>query len=438
MPPLPDFPPLILCRFFVCLLMAGLAVSCKSSGSLSGGGTGTSKVDLTSKSWFPPLTRQEGNSCAQQAGLYYLLTAERNRRQNLNSSVQANRLSPYQSYAILADSLQGGSHVTDGWQLALEMGVPFESDAPRASRAMMHGFQKYVRSLRNKPSGWSVRPLRSLQDLQAVKALLKDGQLVACDFQVRGTKLQPRPEGGMMVRQWGSTGPGHTMVYAGYDDSIGFDFNGDGQITNGIDITGDGQIGLGDQERGMFLVINPWGSRWGQDGKAWAPYREHAVQSWARAGEVARVEAARAPAPQVMLKFSLFLKERSHLILSLSDGATQWQPLPFRAAAVPWPTVPPSRWELFGKLHRRGPALSVGALQNPAGGPLEMGIDLSRLNPKGPWSITLGTTGPGLKGVLHSASVVFLDRNGNARREIPFAGLPAILPAQGGTWSASP
>lgn len=396
------------------------------------------RTDLTTKSWFPPIVRQQGNSCAQHAGLYYLLTSERNRQLFLSSWTPAHRLSPYQTYAILADSTQGNTHMTDGWHLAAETGVPLETDLPRAGPGLMHGFEKYVRAARHKPEDWKLLPLRTETDLHAVKAQLTAGHPLACDFQVSGAVITKLPEGASLVRGWSRTGPGHTMIYAGYDDAIGYDVNRDGQITNDRDITGDGRVTLADHERGAFLVVNPWGPHWGTGGKAWALYREHGINPWPRAGEVATVSMGRTAAPRRMLKLSVYLQERRHFVLSVSDGSRTVEPLPFRRQALPFSTPGPvSAWEVFGKVHRPGPVVSSGPLANPAGGPLEMGFDLSALR-AGTTQITLASAGAPLQGTLHAAAVVELDARGGIVRETPVPGLPVILPPHGGTWTISP
>lgn len=397
------------------------------------------RVDLTANGWFPPILRQQGNSCAQQAGLYYLLTAERNRERGLSSWVPSNRLSPYQTYAILADSMQGGTHVTDGWELARETGVPLETDLPRGGRGLMHGFDKYVRALRQKPAEWRLLPLRTETDLQSVKAQLAAGHPVACDFQVRGAKLIKLPEGGTLVKEWGRSGPGHNMIYAGYDDAVGFDINGDGVLTNDRDITGDGRVTLADYERGAFLVVNPWGPRWGTGGKAWALWREHALSPWPRAGEVAVVTSSRTEPPRLMLRLSLSLKERRGLILTAGDGTRSVQPLPFRQESLPFHQAGGAgTWEVFGKVHRPGPQISAGSLTNPAGGPLELGLDLTPLKTGHPWQLTLATSGPPLQGILHAAAFVELDAAGRPIKETNIPGLPAVLPPGGGTWTVQP
>lgn len=421
---------------FLPILPLGLtlgAIGCQGTG----GSSSTPRTDLTTRTWFPPIVRQQGNSCAQQAGLYYLLTAERNRQLLLNSWTPVNRLSPYQTYAVLADSMSGGTHVTDGWHLARETGVPLETDLPRGGRGLMHGFDKYVRALRHKPADWQLLPLRTETDLKSVKARIAAGHPVACDFQVQGARLTKRPDGSTMVQGWSRTGPGHDMIYAGYDDTIGTDCNSDGQITNDRDITGDGRVTLADHERGAFMVVNPWGPRWGTGGKAWALYREHAINPWPRAGEVAIVRIAREAPPRLLLKLSIFLKDRSSLLLALNDGSRTVEPLPFRRNALPFSnTASVSAWEVFGKVHRPGPQISPGTLANPAGGPLEMGLNLSSLS-GGSIQMNVASAGPPLQGTLHAASLVELDSRGRTVRETPFPGLPVVLPAKGGTWTAS-
>lgn len=431
-----------------CLLLPALT-GCQGPKGSGAPGPAPARVDLTTRPWFPPAAAQQGNSCSQLAGIYYLLaTAESRERGGPRVA-----LSPYAAYATLAESMTGNTHVVDGWLLAKETGAPLYADAPRGSRGLPHGFDKYVRALSHRPAGWRFLPLRTEADLEAVKRALANGEPVACDFQMKGAKLGRAAAGGAragetIVTEWGTTGPGHAMIYAGYDDEVGFDFNNDGRLTNDIDIDGDGRVTLADREKGAFLLINPWGPRWGQGGRAWAPYREHALRSWPRAGEVAVVEAARKPEPpRVMLKLRLQLRERAGLVIRAGAARDKsaaapdrvWEPLPFRRAAVPFPSGrKPSTWEVFAKLHRPGPHLSAGPLAAPDGGPLEMGLDLTPLDGKaGRWFLELeSAAGTPLDGVLAGAWIVKLDRSGRPKEEIPFAGLPARLSGGGGRWTA--
>lgn len=428
------------------LLAALLMISCRSTGGSAGASNGVPRVDLTTRSWFPPIVRQQGNSCAQQAGLYYLLTAERNRERGLSSwSSPGARLSPYQSYAILADNMAAGTHVVDGWQLASEMGVPLESDMPRGGTGLMNGFDKYVRAASRKPGEWRFLPLRGASDLKAVKDLLAAGHPLACDFQIRGAKVVKLPDGSALVKDWGDTGPGHNMVYAGYDDAVGWDFNGDGKITNDLDITGDGRVTLADYERGAFLMVNPWGPGWGARGKAWVPWRAHALAIWPRAEEVATVTASSPDKPpRLMLRMLIQVQDRSRLIVTAGTGdknavqpERRVQPLPFRADAVPLRNAgPPGAWEVFARTHRSGPAISAGPLAAPGGAPLEIGLDVSSLGKDaGRYFLELSPAdGRPLDGTLVKASFVRLDSGGGIREEIPLSGLPARIGGSGGRW----
>jgi hypothetical protein len=75
-------------------------------------------------------------------------------------------------------------------------------------------------------------------------------------------------EGSYIVTRLGR-GREPAMTFAGYNDSIRVDYNNDGQYTNDIDITGDDVVDIRDWEIGALLVVNSWGTNWGNDGKIW-------------------------------------------------------------------------------------------------------------------------------------------------------------------------
>ncbi|MBN2788661.1 MAG: hypothetical protein JXR69_00565 [Candidatus Delongbacteria bacterium] len=65
----------------------------------------------------------------------------------------------------------------------------------------------------------------------------------------------------------------HAMTFAGYNDSIRYDYNGDGKYTNDIDTNGDGIVDMKDWEIGGLLMVNSWGENWADEGKSWVMYR---------------------------------------------------------------------------------------------------------------------------------------------------------------------
>lgn len=72
--------------------------------------------------------------------------------------------------------------------------------------------------------------------------------------------------GEYLITQLGNFSGSHAMTIVGYNDSIKFDFNGDGQFTNP-------QGDMSNWEIGAFKVANSWGNTWKNGGFIWLPYR---------------------------------------------------------------------------------------------------------------------------------------------------------------------
>ena len=435
------------------LLFAGCAAP-------GGGSTSVPRVDLSTSPNFPPVTRQQGFSCSQQTALYYLFTTEWNQRAAFSPTVMR-RFSPYFAYSLLAGEQSGRSHVVDGWITAQHLGVPLLADCPGYSRTLMHGYDRYLRAMQYRVESWQILPVTTAADVAHVQRLLADGHPVACDFQIKGAVLQPLPRfprisprrmeallttatfdpgapmvGQKFVERWGTTGPGHAMVYAGYDAQMGFDVNGDGEFTTDRDINGDGAVTLADCELGAFLVVNPWGGGWGDRGRAWVPYRLHATTTWPRSRSVATVKVAPPQQPRLTLKLRLRAADRQNVIVTVHRGGRSVQPWMFSHAPVPGGGN--NLWEAFTTLRSPGPHLSTGSLAAPDGGPLETGHDISALGSADGCTLEIRPGGRGaLSGQLAGASFIEHDSSGHAVREIPVAGLPVPLPGAGGVWPAS-
>ncbi len=394
-------------------------------------------VDLTAQQWFPRIIAQEGSSCAQHVGLYYMMAAEAGR-----STGQPTALSPYFAYTVISGSRSGRTHLTDGWLLSGEMGVPSLMDSPRYSTRLMDGYEKYRRALAWRADSWQIHPVMNEEQIAAVCDRLARGHLLGCDFQVKGTKLRTFPKGHPMagqtiITEWSNSGPGHTMLYAGYDQTLGWDVNGDGAITTDRDIDGDARLTIADSERGAFLLVNPWGPRWGNRGRAWVLFRTHSLSRWARGRSVAELTLAPPALPRRMLRISLKAADRQNLTLRITGSRGQTvQPMIFDHRTRS-PLHPSSAWDAFSHFARPGAHVSPGGLAGASGGPLEMGFDLSAAGP-GPWRMDiLPVKGP-LRATVTAAEVIEYARDGQIAARWPFqaiSGLP--LPPAGTSWSSA-
>jgi len=93
---------------------------------------------------------------------------------------------------------------------------------------------------------------------------------------------------------------------------VGFDVNGDGEITNDRDLNEDGKVTLADWERGAYIVVNSWGEKWSQDGRIYLLYSAMIDPDWKRGNFLGRAEVKRYQ-PERTLRLKLTCDDRSDL-----------------------------------------------------------------------------------------------------------------------------
>jgi hypothetical protein len=83
------------------------------------------------------------------------------------------------------------------------------------------------------------------------------------------------PEAGKYVLTSFGGSPNHAQTIVGYNDSIRWDYNNDGQYTNHIDINFDGVVDMKDWEIGGFKMVQSYGGgpNWGNQGYAYMMYK---------------------------------------------------------------------------------------------------------------------------------------------------------------------
>ena len=249
-----------------------------------------SSVDNSTKSFFRPVFNQDGGSCGQASGIGYCFTYEQDYVRGVAANTQENQYPTHYTWNFLNGGNGGGSWYFDGWQIISADGCPNVADYGGSlwyggQTRWMNGYQQYYDGMNNRVLDISYINVSTPEGLQTLKQWFYDhgdgsetGGVVCFGGGVYGnfqTNYLPSgtPEAGKVVVTSWDANVNHAMTFVGYNDSIRFDYNNDGQYTNNIDINGDGIVNMRDWEIGGVKMVNSWGTSWGNSGKAYVMYK---------------------------------------------------------------------------------------------------------------------------------------------------------------------
>ena len=246
--------------------------------------------------YFPTVFLQQGESCSQASTISNCFTYEMNRLRNDTVgywNIPDETLYYYfYTYNFLNDGTDTiGTSYSSGYNIVYENGIPNYGEYYHDSlfgmgrfKYWMSGYEKHLQGKAN-----TIRELNKvtftteLDCLTNLKHWLSDHNegegyiggvaTIVPYFHDDSCVNLPNSDEKILVRLSHNTDPpGHALTVVGYNDTIGFDFNNDGYITDTIDINGDSVVNLLDCEIGALRVVNSWGTLWGNMGKAWFPY----------------------------------------------------------------------------------------------------------------------------------------------------------------------
>jgi len=240
---------------------------------------------------FRPVFNQKGGSCAQASGIAYTFTYEINCLRNLASNVAQNQYPYGFTYNFLnSGSTSNGSSYSSGWSIIKVTGCPPVSDyfgtlEGGDGSKWLNGYSAYYNGMKNRVQATDISiKVTTEKGINDLKQWLYDhageqakGGLVTFSSYASGSQVSALPSGTPQagkkaVIKWGTSSGGHAMTIGGWDDSVRWDYNGDGQYTNTKDINNDGTVDPRDWEIGAVIMINSWGSSWGNSGKAYMMY----------------------------------------------------------------------------------------------------------------------------------------------------------------------
>lgn len=249
------------------------------------------EVDNTLQPCYSGLYHQTGLSCGQAAAVGNGFTYEINRVRGLDGSLTQNKYPTHfaWNWESGGDGYSGASYY-HSMILLEKVGSPNMAtyggthDFGGPTR-FMSGYAEYYAAMQNRISGAYAINCSNAEGILTLKNWIND-HLEGSDVggigffysqhQDPSTTLPTGTEhaGEKVVTFWGSS-PSHAMTITGYNDSIRWDFNGDGLYTNDVDLNNDHIIDARDWEIGGFKMCNTYGTPY----NGWMMYRTLALEA---------------------------------------------------------------------------------------------------------------------------------------------------------------
>lgn len=221
------------------------------------------------REWFGQIVSE----CGQYTGIAFSFTYEINYRRNLPAAIPENLYPTFYSYNFDNGGYgYQGVNYFQSFEIVRTNGQPNEADYGGTTTGgpsrWLTGYENYFHGMFNKLENAYQIKVGTPEGLLNLKHWLYDhmegsevgGLASFYSSSPWNTTLLPdgTPEGGKLVIT-GFSGPaGHAMTITGWNDSIRFDVNNDGQYTNNLDINSDGQVDMKDWEIGGLRFMNSY------------------------------------------------------------------------------------------------------------------------------------------------------------------------------------
>ena len=245
-------------------------------------------VDNSTQPYHRPPYNQVALECGQASGIGMGFTYEINYKRNTPANISSNQYATHFTWNFENNGTSQGVSFFDTWNIVKEFGNPNVDDYGGTmwyggTGRWMSGYNEYYNAMHNRIKEIYSIPVDTEEGLNILKAWLYnhiDGSSVGGVANYYGnvptlyTLDAGTPEAGKkVVIAYGYASHGMTIV--GYNDSIRYDYNGDGLYTNDIDINNDGKIDMNDWEIGALKMVNTYGGvpNWGDGGFAYMMYR---------------------------------------------------------------------------------------------------------------------------------------------------------------------
>jgi len=228
-------------------------------------------LDNSSLMYFRPLFEQIQAECGQASGIGMNFTFEIDFLRNLPADIEENQYPPHYSW-----NFENGGEGWFGVSYLHSFEILRMNDTPNVvdyggltaggHERWMSGYNEYYNGMKNRINDYYAIKVGTPEGLLTLKHWMNDHLNgseyggVASIYSDSGwdTHLlsDNTPEGGKhVIIAWGNI-VGHALTICGYNDSIRYDYNGDGIYTNDMDINEDDVIDMKDWEIGGLKYAN--------------------------------------------------------------------------------------------------------------------------------------------------------------------------------------
>jgi hypothetical protein len=227
--------------------------------------------------------------------------------------------------------IDNGVHFLESWRIVDCAGTTNYTDwggYPQSGqyKIWISGYDKYYRAMQNRINEVFAMPTDTEEGILTLKHWLYDhinGDPIGGLANFNATFKYPDhtipeefPGTGKYIITEFTNNPNHAYIIIGYNDTIGWDFNNDHQLTNHLDLNNDGVIDIKDWEKGCFIISHTSGPSWGDYGQCFLPYRLMATDYsdngvWGKSAYSVKVKEQ--VLPQYTLKASVTYNKRGRI-----------------------------------------------------------------------------------------------------------------------------
>ncbi len=249
------------------------------------------KVNNSQTPYYRTPFPQDHLSCGQASSVGMCFTYEIDKKRDLPANVNEN-LYPTHFVYNWSNGDYGGSGASyyHSLEVLKKVGTPNQAEyggTPSFGGAArwMSGYDLYYSAMHNRINNAYKIDVHDAEGMQILKNWIYDALsgetpggcaiTYSSNRYPSGTLPAGTEEAGMYVITGGSMSSSHSFTFLGYNDSIRYDYNGDGRYTNDVDINGDGIVNMRDWEIGGLIMSETYfgATAWGNQGFCYVMYK---------------------------------------------------------------------------------------------------------------------------------------------------------------------